>query len=57
MLTMFVFNLLSDQFHYGYGGEPMYFIYECLTYGLFIDLMIASTGGKIFSVGITEQMG
>jgi hypothetical protein len=57
MLTMFVFNLLSDQFHYGYGGEPMYFIYECLTYGLFIDLLIAFTGGKIFGVGITEQVG
>lgn len=50
MLTMFVFNLLSDQFHYGYGGEPMYFVYEMLTYGLFLDLALAITGGNIFGV-------
>lgn len=37
MSTLFVFNLLSDMFHYGFGGEPMYFIYESLTYGLFVD--------------------
>ena len=53
MLTLFVFNLLSDIFYYGFGGEPMYFIYESLTYGLFIDLMIAATGGKLFGIGHT----
>jgi len=53
MLTLFVFNLLSDQFHYGYGGEPMYFIYECLTYGLFIDIVIAGSRGKVFGIGMT----
>ncbi|MEM3857673.1 MAG: hypothetical protein QXI37_04100 [Thermoprotei archaeon] len=50
MLTMFVFNLLSDQFHYGYGGEPFFFVYEMLTYGLFLDLAIVFTGGNIFGV-------
>ncbi|BCS93318.1 hypothetical protein [Metallosphaera javensis (ex Sakai et al. 2022)] len=51
MLTLFVYNLLGDLFHYGFGGEPMYFIYETLTYGLFVDLMIAATGGHIFGIG------
>ncbi|MEM3324248.1 MAG: hypothetical protein QW494_07470 [Metallosphaera sp.] len=51
MLTLFIFSLLSDIFHYGFGGEPMFFIYETLTYGLFVDLMIAVTGGHIFNIG------
>jgi hypothetical protein len=55
MLTLFVFNLLSDLFHYGFGGEPMFFIYEMLTYGLFIDLMIVFTKGKIFGIGYTPK--
>lgn len=44
-----VYSFLSDIFHYGFGGEPMYFIYEGLTYGLFLDLVIAFTGGNIFA--------
>jgi len=55
MLTLFVFNLLSDLFHYGFGGEPIYFIYESLTYGLFVDLMVAFTKGKIFGIGYTPK--
>jgi hypothetical protein len=55
MLTLFVFNLLSDLFHYGFGGEPMYFIYESLTYGLFVDLMIVFAKGKIFGIGYTPK--
>ena len=48
-ITSFVvYSFLSDIFHYGFGGEPMYFFYEGLTYGLFLDLMIAFTGGNIF---------
>ncbi|PVU69698.1 hypothetical protein DDW09_03565 [Sulfolobus sp. SCGC AB-777_L09] len=50
MLTLFIFTVLSDIFHYGFGGEPMYFIYETFTYGLFVDLMIAATGGRIFGL-------
>ncbi len=50
MSVMFVFNLLSDQFSYGYGGEPMFFVYEMLTYGLIIDIMISLTGGNLFGV-------
>jgi hypothetical protein len=49
-ITSFViYSFLSDIFHYGFGGEPMYFIYEGLTYGLFLDLTIAFTGGNIFA--------
>jgi len=49
-VTSFViYSFLSDIFHYGFGGEPMYFIYEGLTYGLFLDLMLAFTGGDIFA--------
>jgi len=49
-ITSFVvYSFLSDIFHYGFGGEPMYFVYEGLTYGLFLDLMIAFTGGNIFA--------
>jgi len=55
MLTLFVFNLLSDLFHYGFGGEPIYFIYESLTYGLFVDLMVAFAKGKIFGIGYTPK--
>ncbi|MFP3218768.1 hypothetical protein [Acidianus sp.] len=50
MLTLFIFDVLGDIFHYGFGGEPMYFIYETFTYGLFVDLMIAATGGRIFGL-------
>ena len=50
-ITSFVvYSFLSDIFHYGFGGEPMYFIYEGLTYGLILDLTIAATGGNIFGV-------
>lgn len=51
MLTLFIFNLLGDIFHYGFGGEPIYTLYEVLTYGLFIDLMIAVTHGHLFGIG------
>ncbi|MFP3064896.1 MAG: hypothetical protein RXR59_05075 [Sulfolobus sp.] len=50
MLTLFIFDVLSNIFHYGFGGEPMYFIYETFTYGLFVDLMIAATGGRLFGL-------
>jgi len=55
MLTLFIYSFLSDLFHYGFGGEPMFFIYEALTYGLFVDLMIVFTKGKIFGIGYTPK--
>ncbi|QKQ99000.1 hypothetical protein GWK48_00060 [Metallosphaera tengchongensis] len=53
MLSLLIFNVLSDLFHYGFGGEPIFTIYEMFTYGLFIDLTIAFTKGKIFGIGTT----
>ena len=38
------------------GGEPIYTIYETLTYGLFIDLMIAITHGHLFGIGAGEEI-
>lgn len=55
MLTLAIFDILSDVFYYGFGGEPMFTIYEALTYGLFIDLMIAITGGKLFGIGYVPK--
>ena len=52
MLSMFLFNLLGDIFHYGFSGEPIYTMYETLTYGLFVDLAIAVTKGNLFGVDI-----
>jgi hypothetical protein len=50
MVSFVVYSFLGDLFHYGFGGEPVYFFYEALTYGLFLDLMLAVTGGNIFAV-------
>lgn len=50
MISFVVYTFLSDIFHYGFGGEPVYFIYEALTYGLFLDITLALTGGNIFGV-------
>jgi len=50
MISFVVYSFLGDLFHYGFGGEPIYFFYEALTYGLFLDLMIAFTGGDIMAV-------
>ncbi len=57
MISLFLFDVLGDLFHYGFSGEPMFFIYEAFTYGLFVDLAIAITGGKIFGVGIPKTVG
>ena len=57
MLTLFIFDVIGDLVHYGFGGEPMFFIYETLTYGLFIDLMITATGGKLFGIGMKSNNG
>ena len=50
MLSMFIFNLLGDIFHYGFSGEPIYTIYETLTYGLLVDIAIALTHGNLFGI-------
>jgi hypothetical protein len=55
MITLAVFNILSDILYYGFGGEPVYTIYETFTYGLFIDLGIAVTGGRFLGVGVSNR--
>jgi hypothetical protein len=50
MVAMFIFNLLSDLISYGFSGEPMYFMYEMLTYGLMMDIVIALAGKNIFGL-------
>ncbi len=51
MATLGLYDLLGDLVHYGFSGEPIFFLYEMLTYGLFIDILIAITNGKIFAIG------
>jgi hypothetical protein len=50
MISLAIFNLLSDIFFYGFGGEPIFTFYEALTYGLFLDLAIAFSKGNLFGV-------
>ena len=50
MVAMFIFNLLSDLISYGFSGEPMYFAYEMLTYGLMMDIVIAIAGKNLFGI-------
>jgi len=39
---------LADAAHYGWSGQPLFLIYEGLTYGLFIDLIIVLSKGRPF---------
>lgn len=48
MMSFVIYNVLAGLFHYGFGGQPVYFFYEAMTYGLFIDIMIVVTGGNLF---------
>ena len=48
MLSLAIFDVLGDIFHYGFSGEPIFAIYEALTYGLFIDLAITIKRGNLF---------
>ncbi|MCL4357068.1 MAG: hypothetical protein M1460_04300 [Candidatus Thermoplasmatota archaeon] len=55
MVAMFIFNLLSDLISYGFSGEPMYFMYEMLTYGLMMDIVIAAAGPNLFGIKSPER--
>ncbi|MGP6207871.1 hypothetical protein ACNF42_07595 [Cuniculiplasma sp. SKW3] len=48
MLSLAIFDILGDIFHYGFSGEPVFVFYEALTYGLFIDLAITIKRGNLF---------
>ncbi|WP_054849202.1 hypothetical protein [Vulcanisaeta sp. JCM 14467] len=43
-LTVFIYTLLSDIIHYGFGGEPFWFIYEVTSYAAIIDLWLIYRG-------------
>ena len=43
-LTLFTFNLLADITHYGFGGEPFWFVYEITAYATAIDLWLIYRG-------------
>lgn len=49
-LTMFIYTLLSDIIHYGFGGEPFWFIYEVTSYAAIIDLWLIYRGGKYYMI-------
>ena len=51
MLGWFIYNILADIYHYGFGGQPMYIIYQVFAFGILIDLWIAITHGKPFGFG------
>jgi len=44
MTMMFIYTLLSDIFHYGFGGEPFWFIYELTAYAALYDLYLLLRG-------------
>ena len=48
MLSLVIFDVLADLVHYGWAGQPLFFVYEGLTYGLFIDLIIVLAKGHPF---------
>ncbi|MGC8600398.1 MAG: hypothetical protein ACP5LX_05035 [Nitrososphaeria archaeon] len=43
-IMMLIYTLLSDIFHYGFGGEPFWFIYEVTAYAILIDLYLIVRG-------------
>ncbi|MBB5255134.1 hypothetical protein [Sulfurisphaera ohwakuensis] len=51
MLSMGVFDIVSDLLHFGFSGEPLWLIEDILTYGLMADITIYVTQGRIFGIG------
>lgn len=48
MITMGVYDIVSDLLHFGFAGEPLWLIEDIFTYGLMADIMIFLTHGKLF---------
>ncbi len=44
MIMMFIYTVLSDIFHYGFGGEPFWIFYEITAYAALIDLYLLLRG-------------
>ncbi|BFH73904.1 hypothetical protein SJAV_18480 [Sulfurisphaera javensis] len=53
MMSMAVYDIVSDLIHFGFTGEPFWLIEDVFTYGLMADIVIFLTHGKIF--GIREE--
>ncbi|MGC8543841.1 MAG: hypothetical protein ACP5NQ_07845, partial [Vulcanisaeta sp.] len=43
-LTMVIYTLLADIIHYGFGGEPFWFVYEVTSYAAIIDMWLIYRG-------------
>ncbi|AAK42046.1 hypothetical protein SULI_13465 [Saccharolobus solfataricus] len=56
-MSLTIYTLLADLFHYGFAGQPLYFIYEAFTYGLFIDAVIIATRGNLFNIRYSDSIG
>ncbi|QGA54308.1 hypothetical protein GFS03_06840 [Sulfolobus sp. E5-1-F] len=48
MVTMGVYDIISDIIHYSFAGEPLWFFEDIITYGLTADIAILATRGNLF---------
>ncbi len=54
MMAAAVFDIIGDLLHFGFKGEPLWLIEDILTYGLFLDIGIYISKGKIFGIGVEK---
>jgi len=50
-VTVVVYDLLSDMFHYGFGGEPFWLIQEILAKAVLLDLYLLLRG-RFFATNV-----
>jgi hypothetical protein len=43
-LFLFIFDIIADIIHYGFGGQPFWFVYETTAYGAMVDLWLIYRG-------------
>lgn len=48
MITMGVYDIISDIVHYSFIGEPLWLFEDIITYGLMADIAILLTKQKLF---------
>ncbi|QPG51344.1 hypothetical protein HFC64_16410 [Saccharolobus solfataricus] len=48
MITMGVYDIISDFIHYSFGGEPLWLLEDIITYGLMADISVLATRGNLF---------
>ncbi|AWR96171.1 hypothetical protein DFR86_00485 [Acidianus sulfidivorans JP7] len=49
MLTMGVYDIVSDIIHFSFYGEPLWLFEDVITYGLMADIAILVTKGNLFN--------